>query len=293
MPRSRSRGLLLCAVLQACGCSALAQKTPTPAAQLNGQELSRLPVPPNERYYLLLFGSQDALHRPKYTHTWATVVKATCTPGCPDPALEVHTISWLPTSLDIRPLSREVEPGTNLGLNDTLNYVLGGKEKVVMWGPYQVSYPFTVRFLTQKAFLDSGAVGYQCDDVIGEAARYGNGCDCIHAITDMDPLYPRWRYPLAVYGVRATANTLRRFMHSPVFIEPRTTHDWLIGRLGLDQYPIHRRTYHGRVDPDGGDGTGDLDGGRAVLRPPTPPPVPGPQGGPPAPTSPGVQPPAP
>lgn len=285
MPRPCSRGLVLFAVLQACGCSLLAQKTPTPAAQLDGHQLSRLPVPPNERYYLLLFGSQDALRRPKYTHTWASLVKATCTPGCPDPALEVHTISWLPTTLDIRPLSREVEPGTNVELHDTLKYVLGNREKVVMWGPYEVSYPFTVRFLTQKAFLDSGAVGYQCDDVIGEAARYGTGCDCIHAITDLDPAYARGRYPLAVYGVPATANTLRRFMHSPIFIRPRTTHDWLICRLGLDQYPIHRRTYHGRADeyvPGANDG--DLDGGRAALRPPTPKIAPpGPKGGPPAP----------
>lgn len=270
MSRARSRGLLLLAVLPACGCSALAQKTPTPAAQLNGHELSRLPVPPNERYYLLAFGSQDALHRPKYTHTWATLVKATDRSGC-EPALEVHTISWLPTSLDIRPLSREIEPGTNLGLHDTMRYVLGNREKVVMWGPYEVSYPLSIRFLTQKAFLDGGTVGYQCNDVVGEAARTGDGCDCIHAITDLDPEYARGRYPLAVYGIPATANMVRRFMHSPIFIRPRTTHDWLICRLGLDQYPIDRRTYHGRAEEyRPGVTDGDLDGGRAVPRMPTP-----------------------
>src|SRR5205807_1342095 len=105
--------------------------------------------------------------------------------------------------MDIRPLSREVEPGVNVELHETIKYVIDNKEKVVMWGPYEVAYPFAVRFLIQKAFLDSGAVGYQCNDVVGEAARTGNGCDCIHAISDMDPVYPRWRYPLAIYGVPA------------------------------------------------------------------------------------------
>jgi len=248
----------------ACGCSLTAKKTPTPAAQLDGKQLSSLPVPPNERYYLMLFGSHNLIHQPKYSHTWATLVKSTCVPNAAEPVLEEHTISWLPVTKKIRPLSREVEPGANFGLHDTIQYVLDNKEKVVMWGPYEVSYPFSIRFLTQKAFLDSGAVGYQCNDVIGEAARYGNGCDCIHAISDMDPVYPRGRYPLALYGVPATSDLVRRFMHSPIFINPRMKHDWILCRLQLDQYPLRRRPYIGRADEyQPGATDGDLDGGRA------------------------------
>ena len=37
-------------------------------------------------------------------------------------------------------------------------------------------------------------------DSRGEAARTGDGCDCIHAVTDMDPAYPRAGYPLLLYG---------------------------------------------------------------------------------------------
>ena len=200
------------------------------------------------RYYLLPFGSHDLTRRPSRTHTWVTLVRAGDVPGC-EPSLEVHTISWLPSKLDIDALSLRVEPGANVQLHETIRNSLRTNQRIAVWGPYEVSQAFAIRFLTQKAFLESGAVGYQCIDTVGEAAREGNGCDCIHAITDMDPVYPRWRYPLALYGQPATANLVRRIMHSPVTIGAGATHDWLIPRLGLDQYPIERREYRGRIVP--------------------------------------------
>jgi hypothetical protein len=250
MARIASQAIgLLAAICLASGCSFFAKKTPTPAAQLDGNALTKTPVPKGERYYLILFGSHNLLHQPKYSHTWGTLVKATSLEDNSEPSLEIHTISWLPTDLDINPTSRHVEPGTNVELHATIKNSLDTRQKISMWGPYEVSYPLSVRFLTQKAFLDSGEVGYQCDDVIGEAARYGNGCDCIHAISDMDPAYPRSRYPLAFYGRSATANLVRRFMHSPVTINGPETHDWILCKLGLTEYPIERVKYRGRVVP--------------------------------------------
>ena len=232
-----------------CGCAFLAKKTPTPAAQIDDRVLARVPAPPNERYYLIMFASENALHQPKYSHTWGTLVRAISSPECSEPSLEVQTISWLPTTLEIDATSRHVEPGTNFDLHVTMKEMLRTKQKIEMWGPYEVWHGFAYRFKMQKDYLESGAVGYQCNDMMGEAARLGNGCDCIHAIADMDPLYPRWRYPLAFYGPSATANLVRRFMHSPVTIDARQTHDWLICRLGLNDYPMERRTYRGRIDP--------------------------------------------
>jgi hypothetical protein len=236
-------------VLCSAGCALTAKKTPTPAAKINSADMLQTPVPPNERYYVLFFGSNDRLRRPEYTHTWATVVRAIEIPGCADPALEVHTISWLPSKIEINPLSLRVEPGTNVELHATIVNSLATKQEIAMWGPYEIWHGTAHRFLVQKAFMESGAVGYQCIDVIGEAGRNGNGCDCIHAITDMDPQYPRSRYPLVLYGQPATANLVRRVMHAPVTIGAPMTHDWLIPRLGLDQYPIERRVYRGRVVP--------------------------------------------
>lgn len=241
----------------ASGCSLTAKKVPTPAADITGEELAQLPQPQGERFFVIFFGSHDLLHRPQYTHTWATLVRVpsaemgrcgSAGPGCVDPALDVQTISWLPTKGKIDPRNHTVEPGRNYELHETMKLVYDTNQSVAYWGPYEVWHGFAHRFAVQKQFLDSGAVGYQCNDVRGEAARLGNGCDCIHAVTDMDPLYPRWRYPLAVYGKAATANLLRRFMHSPIWIDPPKTHPWLLSRLGLDAYPIRERKYIGRSE---------------------------------------------
>jgi hypothetical protein len=229
-----------------------------------------MPKPPHERYYLILFGSHDITRRPAYTHTWASLIRAVEVPGCDEPTLEVHTISWLPTKIEINTFSFRVEPGANVELHDTIRRALDTRQRIAMWGPYEVWHGFVHRFMTQKQFLDSGVVGYQCIDTVGEAARYGNGCDCIHAISDMDPAYPRWRYPLALYGQPATANLVRRMMHSPIFIDPPTTHDWLIPKLGLSRYPIERRQYRGKVIPHEDGGPAGLDYAAPALRPGAP-----------------------
>lgn len=265
------RYCLLIAVL-ATGCALTAKKTPTPAAQLTSEELAQLPAPQGERYFVVFFGSHDLLHRPQYTHTWATLVRVpesevgqcgSPRAGCIDPTLDVQTISWLPTKGTIDPRNYTVEPGRNFDLHETMKLVLDTKQSVAYWGPYEVWHGFAHRFMVQKEFLDSGVVGYQCVDVRGEAARLGNGCDCIHAVTDMDPVYPRWRYPLAIYGKAATANLVRRFMHSSIWIDPPMTHAWLLPRLGLDEYPIRERKYIGRTEEH--DGESGLDVKTAPL----------------------------
>jgi len=266
MRLTRRNGLVFLLALLPFGCTAIAKKPPTPAAQITKDDLYQIPPRPDERYFLILYGSQDLLRRPAYTHTWATLVRmrasdvgpcGSITPGCIDPALDVHTISWLPTKGKIDPGSRTVEPGRNYGLHETMKFAYDTKQSVAVWGPYEVWHGFAHRFLVQKQFLDSGAVGYQCIDSRGEAARTGDGCDCIHAITDMDPIYPRWEYPLLYYGKPATAHLVRRLMHSPIWIQPRETHDWLLPRLGLDAYPIEKRRYIGIAeehDPNSPDG---------------------------------------
>ena len=90
-------------------------------------------------------------------------------------SLESHTISWLPASLKIRPLFLRPEPAVDLGLHETIAYVRDNGERVSMWGPYECRSSFFHRFVIQKEFLDSGRIGYQCNDNNGEAARTGDG----------------------------------------------------------------------------------------------------------------------
>jgi hypothetical protein len=133
-------------------------------------------------------------------------------------------------------------------VDTTLRTVLNNGEHVALWGPFETWHGIYQRFVTQQAFLESGVIGYQCTDEIGEAARTGTGCDCFHAISDMDPQFDRRRYPLISYGYPASANIVRQIAERPILIHPGQTHDWLIPVLGLDHYPIIHRQYHGPTE---------------------------------------------
>jgi hypothetical protein len=255
MPRSARTVAFLLLAGGVAGCAALAKPTPTPAAKLDPQVL-KAPAPPNEKYYGLIFGAQKVAYlRPDLTHTWATVVKATWEPGCDQPALDVQSISWMPANFQIQPFNFTIQPPVNLPLHDTLAWTQRTGQKVAMWGPYELHPRVYRRFIVQKEFLDSGAVGYQTIDTVGEAARTGLGCDCIHAISDLDPKFDRARYPLIFYGQPAARRLVHEAARREVFIDPWTEHDWLVSALGLDQYPIERKPqpYKGvrrPIDPD-------------------------------------------
>src|SRR5438270_12145280 len=72
-------------------------------------------------YYVVLFAHEGAPNLPRYSHTFATFVRATGRGPCPDHyAVEAQTISWAPASGDIRVLRVGPERGTNLDLPATL-----------------------------------------------------------------------------------------------------------------------------------------------------------------------------
>src|SRR4051794_5767347 len=129
-------GVMLTAA--SCGCAATATRPPTPAAEVRVEDLEREPAPPNERYYLLIFGSQSRPLRPKYTHSWATTVRVVDNgPGRP-PTVEAYTISWMPATLDIHPLRFKVECGADLDLCTTVREMRKNDERISLWGPYEI-----------------------------------------------------------------------------------------------------------------------------------------------------------
>jgi hypothetical protein len=230
----------LCAALALLtpGCGWLAIHPPTPAAALNDAGLDHRE--PGEHFYVLVFAAQNVPRLPSQSHTWVTVVRTVDQAGqCP--VVEAHTISWLPATLDIRPLRLSVEPGINLGLQETLHYVQSSGEHVSLWGPYECRPSFFRRFLVQKAFLESGRVGYQCIDNIGEAAQTGNGCCCIHAISDMDADSGRACYPLKWFGDAGSENLVLHFRESGALLHPEIEHEWLVDALGLRGCGLVRR----------------------------------------------------
>src|SRR6476646_5636602 len=116
-------------VLLSCGCAYFSRTPDTPARHVQVQDLNQ-PESPGERYYLLVFGSQTTPKLPRYTHTWVTVVRA-----APGGAVEHHSISWMPATLDIQPWRFEVEPGVNLDLDGSVRMALDKGERVSLWGP--------------------------------------------------------------------------------------------------------------------------------------------------------------
>src|SRR5262245_56599864 len=184
---SNRAAIIFIALASIVGRGCLSPQVPnSPARQMSAIEQLSLPKNPNERYYAILFGSQSTPRVPSRSHTWAMVVKVTEVPGG-EPKIESHTISWLPDSKKIRWWKFKVEPGSNVSNDFWIPYALETKQRVSAWGPYEIWPGLYNRFVMQKEFLDSDAIGYQCTDMIGEAAKKGNGCDCFHAISDMDP----------------------------------------------------------------------------------------------------------
>src|SRR3954453_12958794 len=123
------------------------------------------PARAEEFYYLMVFGSQRLPPCPKYSHTFATFVRATGTGPCAENyCLEAHTISWVPRTLDIRVCTLLPECGVNLDLDASLRWVLATDQRVSLWGPYQIDRDLYERARAQISLLESGRVRYKAID---------------------------------------------------------------------------------------------------------------------------------
>src|SRR5262245_40218437 len=141
------RVLLVLACLSALnGCASLAHHPLSPARELRNSDLLAVPAPVGERYYVLVFGAEAWPKRPRTTHSWVTVVRVADCGQTKSPLIESHTISWMPATLEIRPLSLRVEPGVNLDLCASIADVQRKGESISMWGPYEIWHGLYKRF---------------------------------------------------------------------------------------------------------------------------------------------------
>ena len=189
----------------------------------------------DERYYLLVFGSQSHPKLLRYTHTWATFVRVVGEGD--DPAVlqvEQHTISWLPATLNVRTFSPFPERGVNLDLYQTLGYVQSNRESVTLWGPFVISPLLYQRSLRVKAIAESGAARYRAISTSSDMLV----SDCIHAVAAVDPVFGRGHYPLIRVGKPASRYIARQVMTRSLFDQYRYDNSWLIPRLGLDRYGL-------------------------------------------------------
>jgi hypothetical protein len=189
----------------------------------------------DEFYYMIIFGSQSKPKLLQYTHTWATFIRAVGEgPDASNYAVSLHTISWLPQSLDVRTWSLLPEPGVNLDLYRTLEAVYLDREHVTMWGPFRIHEVVYERSLRVKEILESGVAEYRAIST----QRNLLTSDCIHAVAAVDPIFGRGHYPLVRIGKPASRFIARQLMTRSVFDQWDGDNSWLIPRLGLDRYPI-------------------------------------------------------
>jgi hypothetical protein len=189
----------------------------------------------DEFYYVMVFGSQRDRPCVKHSHTFAVFVKATGYGRCAeDYALEGHTISWYPETLELRPAALLPECGRNFDLGTTLRVAAATGQRVSMWGPYQIDRELYERALRQIALLQSGEVCYKTIDSGYPSDRV---CNCIHAVSSVAD-----GHLLCVlspgYGESASRRVTERFR--PWMIDPYRRHDWVASRLGLDAWPLLR-----------------------------------------------------
>jgi hypothetical protein len=194
-----------------------------------------------ESYYMIVFGSLQDPPRPNYSHSWAVFVRAVGE-GCDPRAyqLEYHIISWLPRTMEIRTWAPFPECGHNLDLHSTFAWVLGTRQKVAMWGPYQIEPELYRRAVCRVNQLNSGEVRYKAIDFTYPVDRVVN---CIHAVSALAG-GTRLRVTTFGYGHPASEQIARKL--EPWIIDYRQTHPWVAERLGLNCYPMERRCLYQR-----------------------------------------------
>jgi hypothetical protein len=193
-------------------------------------------APAGDRHYLLVFGSQTHPKIPRFTHTFCTIVRvADPPPGCIHRIMEVHTISWLPVTLKVRPYRLRAEPGRNLTLEETLAWAAHNHMDVSLWGPYFIEEDFYRRVFRQFLRFERGEFLYKAID----PPRRGDiAADCIHAVTDVDNADSRWTYLVLGSGDNVTRKFVRILRDQGRLYLPPEDVCWLYVALSLDRYGV-------------------------------------------------------
>jgi len=189
----------------------------------------------NESYFMTIFSAQADSRDPRRTHSFATFVKANGRgDAAKDSPIEIHTISWMPQSLEIVILRRRPEPGINLDLKSSLRWAESRNCRVSMWGPYQINKDLYDRAVEQEARLNSGQVLYKAVD---RRFRPGTASNCIHAVADLDT-----DNGLLHSGQgRGDAASRQVAQHLNRWTISAETHTWVASRLGLNDQPVNRQ----------------------------------------------------
>jgi hypothetical protein len=197
--------------------------------------LDEEPRPGEPEYYLSIFAFDTVPRRARYSHTFATFIKAS------GDSVEAHTISWLPRSRRIEFARTQSEPGMNLDLQQTLRFARDLSARVYEWGPYRIRPGLYQRSLRQIERLRRGRIRYKALD---GAWRPDAASNCIHAVSDIDA-GGGYLTVDGAYGAAASARVVEHL--SRWMVQPGREHPAIQDKLGLSGQPVTRVAYNGEL----------------------------------------------
>jgi hypothetical protein len=201
-------------------------------------------TPPGDHYYMTLFGAQSVPFRTRNTHTFAEFTRTVPTPAG-EAVVESHTVSWLPATLRVRPLALRPEPGVNLTLQQTFDWVGSFAGRVSVWGPYEIGPDRYFPAVARKAELESGAVAYRA---VGGFTRSAPVSNCGQSFSRAGPVVgKRFWQPTPAAGESGTTHLAERYLNAGAFLNPTVKHTALLPAIGADRYPVTPRTPGERI----------------------------------------------
>lgn len=193
------------------------------------------PAEPSIRYFIIPFAStsRDGTNRIEESHTWALFVKT----NAAREVVETQTISWMPATGIIRPLSTSPEVGKNYSLEETFAWTTKLGAIVKRWGPYEIVPELYERAAKRVMELENGMYKYVILD--SQVREQRLAFHCIHALSDI--IGPK----LQTIVKRGDDGTEAVIMHfRPYFLNVGQDHEWLIRQLGLTRFAwitgVHR-----------------------------------------------------
>jgi len=187
----------------------------------------------NERYYMIVFGSQAEPNLPRFSHTFAAFAKVNSDgKDAKKDKIEISTISWLPATLNIMPLRLKPEEGKNFGLAETLKCTKSTNAQTTAWGPFPIKKELYDMVQTRIKLLNSGKISYI---VLDGRFRGMAATNCIHALSDVDVTQSL----LDTGTAHGEAASELVFQHLEKWVV-RTGQDlrWLTNNLDLAKYDV-------------------------------------------------------
>jgi hypothetical protein len=180
-----------------------------------------------DRYYMMVFGSQSEPNVPRMTHVHALFVQVSLDKWGSQRVQEQHGISWLPKSLAVEPLRRTTEPGVNLSIAESNRLYASMGSQVAMWGPFQIKKELYDMAVKQAELLNRNEIDYICLDWRYRGAGASN---CHHAVSDLDTTQP----PLNTGTARGHGAAVLVVQHFARYIVQSTDDTkWLTDRLNI------------------------------------------------------------